>query len=89
MTLKTNNFFILVGTVNHYLIATAPCILGFLWSVTDKDVDNWTVKFLKHWVEDGVPREFVQSVADKRADFERVINRAAVVLYGLPCLKYV
>ena len=74
------------GLVNHYLIATAPCTLGFLWSVTDKDVDNWTVTLLKYWIEG--KREFVQSVAEKRCDFERMINRAAVVLYGLPSLKY-
>ena len=75
-----------MGLVNHYLIATAPCTLGFLWSVTDKDVDNWTVTLLKYWIEG--KREFVQSVAEKRCDFERMINRAAVVLYGLPSLKY-
>ena len=37
--------------VNHYLIATAPCTLGFLWGVTDRDVDKWTVTLLKHWIE--------------------------------------
>ena len=76
----------LSGLVNHYLIATAPCTLGFLWGVTDRDVDKWTVTLLKHWIEG--KREFVQSVAEKRCEFDRMVNRAAVVLYGLPSLRY-
>ena len=78
-----------VGIVNYYLIATAPCLLGFLWSVTDRDVDQWTAEFLQHWLnhEQGQP-EFVQAVSDKKADFERMINKAAVVIYGLPSIKY-
>ena len=76
-----------LGTATSYLIATAPCILGFLWSVTDKDVDSWTVGFLNHWLGKGSgPHEenFVRAVANKRKEFARVSNSAATVLYGLP-----
>merc|ERR1711994_1055557 len=75
-----------LGTVSYYLIATAPCILGFLWSVTDRDVDNWTVGFLKHWLgKDIGPHEvnFTQAVANQRNKFSRIINSAATVIYGI------
>ncbi len=78
-----------IGIIHYYLIAQAPCILGFLWSITDKDVDQWTVDFLKHWLsKDDEQTEFVQAVADKRSNFERMINRAAIVIYGLPSIKF-
>ena len=76
-----------IGTVNSYLIATAPCLLGFLWSITDRDVDQWTDLFLRHWLGDDRP-EFVQAVADKKSAFNRMINQAAVVIYGLPSLNF-
>ena len=65
-------------------------ILGFLWSVTDRDVDNWTVQFIKHWLDSSSgedQKEFVQAVADMRSEFQQTINRAALVIYGLPSLK--
>jgi len=76
-----------IGTVNSYLIATAPSLLGFLWSITDRDLDQWTVKFLRYWLGEEQP-EFVQAVADKKPAFSRMITKAAVVIYGLPSLNY-
>ena len=75
-----------LGTSLSYLMATAPALLGFLWAVTDHDTDNWTEKFLHHWLA-GDPEgqeELLQAVADKRMDFERFLNSAALVVYGLP-----
>ena len=80
-----------LGTASSYLIATAPCLLGFLWSVTDRDVDNWTVRFLNHWLGKGDgPHEenFARAVANQRKNFTRVINSAATVIYGLPNVKH-
>ena len=31
----------------NYLLASSPALLGFLWAVTDADVDQWTVVFLQ------------------------------------------
>ena len=79
-----------VGTASSYLIATAPCLLGFLWSVTDRDIDKWTVGFLNHWLGKGEgPHEpnFSQAVANERKNFARLINSAATVIYGLPNVK--
>ena len=33
--------------VQNYLLASSPALLGFLWAVTDADVDQWTVVFLQ------------------------------------------
>jgi len=38
------------GPAGSYIIASAPCILGFLWGITDKDIDQWTVAFMQHWL---------------------------------------
>ena len=79
-----------LGNASTYLIATAPCLLGFLWSVTDRDVDTWTVGFLKYWLgkEEGPHEEdFVRAVANYRSKFGRIINGAATVVYGLPAVK--
>ena len=76
-----------LGTATSYLIATAPCLLGFLWSITDRDVDPWTVGFLNYWLgKDSSAHEenFVRAVANRRKEFSRVINSAACVVYGLP-----
>ena len=78
-----------VGIVQHYLIAQAPCLLGFLWTITDRDVDQWTVRFLQHWLgNQGNQPEFVQAVSDQRGAFLRMINKAAIVIYGLPSIKW-
>ena len=80
-----------VGPACSYLIASAPCILGFLWGVTDRDVDLWTVAFLKHWLSTGQEgqareKEFVKAVAEQRHKFQRFVNSAATVVYGLPSI---
>lgn len=77
-----------LGAVHSYLIASAPYLLGFLWSVTDKDLDQWTLGFMKHWLgkegaEDDRP-DFLRAIVERRRFFQRTINRAATVVYGLP-----
>lgn len=73
-----------LGDAHSYLIAASPALLGFLWPVTDRDVDRWTVTFLEHWLRDGGQEELLQAVADKREDFMHFTNGAALVVYGLP-----
>ena len=36
-----------LGNTQNYLLASSPALLGFLWAVTDADVDQWTVVFLQ------------------------------------------
>lgn len=77
-----------VGISSSYLMATSPCLLGFLWSVTDKDLDEWTLRFLEHWLGangwKSVENDFVRAVAQRRNAFSRFMNSAATVVYGLP-----
>ena len=73
-----------LGPAHSYLIAASPALLGFLWPVTDGDVDRWTVMFLDHWLKDGGQEELLQAVADKRDGFDHLANGAALVVYGLP-----
>ena len=78
------------GIACYYLIASAPCMLGFLWSVTDRDIDKWTVSFLQHWLCKGDgPHEsqFIRAVANQKGKFKRKINSAATVVYGLPLIS--
>lgn len=75
------------GTANSYQIASSPCMLGFLWSITDLDLDTWTVSFLQFWLDRQPPdgeRDFVRAVAKKRHEFQQILNGAATVVYGLP-----
>ena len=39
-----------IVNAQNYLLASSPALLGFLWAVTDADVDQWTVLFLQHWL---------------------------------------
>ena len=75
-----------LGISQSYLVATSPAILGFIWAVTDNDLDNWTELFLEHWLggKPGGQTELLQAVADKRMAFSRFFNSAALVVYGLP-----
>lgn len=72
-----------LGTAQSYLLASSPALLGFLWPVTDADVDQWTVTFLNHWLGGG-EEELLQAAADKRQCFRNVLNGSALVVYGLP-----
>jgi len=72
-----------LGTAQSYLLAASPALLGFLWAVTDADVDQWTVTFLNHWLGGGQD-ELMQAAADKRSSFRNLLNGAALVVYGLP-----
>ena len=72
-----------LGTAQSYLLAASPALLGFLWAVTDADVDQWTVTFLNHWLGGG-QEELMQAAADKRNSFRNLLNGSALVVYGLP-----
>lgn len=72
-----------LGTAQSYLVATSPAMLGFLWPVSDADVDQWTMEFMKHWLSGAEP-DLMQAAADKREAFRQFLNSAALVVYGLP-----
>ena len=72
-----------IGIVQSYLVGSSPALVGFLWPVTDMDVDHWTLEFLDYWLT-GQEGELLQAVADKRASFNHFTNSCALVVYGLP-----
>jgi len=63
-----------LGTAQSYLVAATPALVGFLWAITDRDVDKWTTAFLDHWLRDpgtaDTEAELLQAVAIKRDTFE-------------------
>jgi len=71
------------GVVQSYLFGTSPAVVGFLWPVTDADVDKWTIEFLEYWLT-GKEENLLQAIADKRNSFKYFVNSAALVVYGLP-----
>ena len=73
-----------VGVVQSYMIAASPALLGFLWPITNRDLDKWTIKFLEHWLTEGDQEELLQAAADTRQHFDHFLNGAALVVYGLP-----
>lgn len=72
-----------IGMPQSYLAGSSPAFVGFLWAVTDLDLDNWTIGFLEYWLT-GQQGDLLQAVADKRSAFKHFINAAALVVYGLP-----
>lgn len=74
-----------LGTAQSYLMASAAALLGFLWPVSDKDVDNWTVELFQCWLSGSQPN-LLQAAAEKKASFQFFFNAAAVVSYGLPVI---
>eukprot|EP00088_Acartia_fossae_P018578 TRINITY_DN20736_c0_g1_i1.p1 TRINITY_DN20736_c0_g1~~TRINITY_DN20736_c0_g1_i1.p1 ORF type:complete len:248 (+),score=29.61 TRINITY_DN20736_c0_g1_i1:169-912(+) len=72
-----------LGVAHSYLLASSPAFVGFLWPVTDLDLDNWTIEFLRYWLT-GQEGNIMQAVADKRDSFKHFVNAAGLVVYGLP-----
>lgn len=71
------------GTAQSYLIGTSPAMVGFLWQVTDVDLDAFTKRFLEYWLNGKEPN-LLQAVADQRMSFKSFSNAGALVVYGLP-----
>lgn len=79
------------GTVLSYLRAGSPCVLAMLWDVTDKDIDQFSVRVLQQWLlasSDGGGRSggsLSSVVQSARAVCKlRYLNGHAAVCYGLP-----
>ena len=78
------------GIALSYLLAGAPCVVGNLWDVTDRDIDRYCLTLLEDFVSDG-PNQANQSqslakcVATARRGCKlRYIVGSAPVCYGLP-----
>ena len=82
------------GTALDYLIAGAPCVLGNMWDVTDKDLDKLTKSTLNHFgINEGDDHN---EANDRRCNISQslamsrdvcklpYLTGAATVVYGLP-----
>lgn len=72
------------GIALSYLIAGAPCVVGNLWDVTDRDIDRYCLTLLEDFVK-GQEGSLAKCVAEaRRACKLRYIVGSAPVCYGLP-----
>ena len=81
------------GIALSYLFAGAPCVVGNLWDVTDRDIDRYCLALLEDFVQsqgdDFPPRRRSPSLAKcvsnaRRACKLRYIVGSAPVCYGVP-----
>ena len=70
------------GVALSYLAAGAPCVIGNLWDVTDKDIDQLSIDLLKRF-HDG--QELSASLSQARSVCKmKYLNGFAPVYYGIP-----
>lgn len=78
------------GTPHDYMLAGAPCLVGNLWDVTDKDIDRITGAVMDHLgLEKGKlgasGMSVVQAVSKGRSTARlQYLTGAALVVYGVP-----
>jgi len=75
------------GIVTSYLIAGAPCVVGNLWDVTDRDIDRFFVEVLDRFLGDGSRERssLSECVSKSRSACKmRFIVGCAPVCYGVP-----
>lgn len=85
------------GAVLSYLRAGSPGVLAMLWDVTDKDIDQLSVRVLQQWL---LPSEDQEGVGENNRALAHVVqasrgvcklqylNGHAAVCYGLPLHVY-
>lgn len=75
------------GMALSYLCAGAPCVVGNLWDVTDRDIDRFCLALLEDFLDPrgDVSKSLPQCVAQARSVCKmRHIVGAAPVVYGVP-----
>ena len=71
------------GVATSYLGAGAPCVLGNLWDVSDRDIDRFCIEFMEKFFAGG--KSVAQCVSESRGVCKmRYVVGAAVVVYGVP-----
>lgn len=71
------------GIALSYLSAGAPCVVGNLWDVTDRDIDRYAQTVLERFFEGNL--SLAQCVAEARSACKlRYMVGSAPVCYGMP-----
>ena len=73
------------GTALSYLCAGAPCVVGTLWDVTDRDIDRFSVSLLEGiYQADEITNLAKCTMSSRDACKLRYIVGCAPVIYGIP-----
>mmetsp|Transcript_25892 Transcript_25892/g.39783 ORF Transcript_25892/g.39783 Transcript_25892/m.39783 type:complete len:778 (-) Transcript_25892:1210-3543(-) len=85
--MKSPIFYEPEGIVLSYLCAGAPCVIGNLWDVTDRDIDRYCLELLQSFFASEKKISLAQCVANARSACKmRYIVGCAPVYYGVPVL---
>lgn len=73
------------GTALSYLCAGAPCVVGNLWDVTDRDIDRYSISLLEGIYQAKRPTNLAKCTMSSRGACKlRYIVGSAPVIYGIP-----
>jgi separase len=73
------------GVALSYLCAGAPCVVGNLWDVTDRDIDRYSTTLLELFLRNNDGSSLASCVARSRDTCKlRYLVGCAPVCYGLP-----
>ena len=75
------------GIALSYILAGAPCVVGNLWDVTDRDIDRYCMAFMKEFLTEG-GGSLAKCMAEARSSCKmKHIVGLAPVCYGLPVVR--
>ncbi|KAI1289699.1 Separin [Halotydeus destructor] len=77
------------GTPYRFLVNGAPCYVGVLWDVTDRDIDKFSDRMLENWLPSWQKEKGSKSIAYSCTEARsacklKYLIGAAPVVYGLP-----
>ena len=73
------------GIALSYLCAGAPCVVGNLWDVTDRDIDKFCTTLLESFLNGDGTRSMAKCVADARSSCKmKHLVGLAPICYGIP-----
>ena len=85
ITDKVTMFYEPEGIALIYLCAGAPCVVGNLWDVTDRDIDRYCITLLEKFLGSNDGQSLAKCVAEARGSCKmRHIVGLAPVCYGVP-----
>jgi len=85
ITEKVTMFYEPEGIALSYLCAGAPCVVGNLWDVTDRDIDRYCITLLNKFLGSNEGQSLAKCVAEARSSCKmRHIVGLAPVCYGVP-----
>lgn len=76
------------GVAQSYIAAGAPCVVGNLWDVTDRDIDKLAMSMLERYFDSTSDASLPECLAQARSACKlRYMIGCAPVCYGIPVFK--